>query len=94
MAIFAVHYQYADQPEAVAAAKPEHRAYLARLLDGDKLAASGAFLDANEGLLILKADDQAGAEALIAADPINRAGLVAKITINHWSPTLGPFAEG
>ena len=25
MAIFAVHYRYADQPEAVAAAKPEHR---------------------------------------------------------------------
>jgi uncharacterized protein YciI len=93
MAIFAVYYQYADQPEAVAAAKPAHRAYLARRLAEGGLLASGPFADQPEALLIVRADDRAGADALVAADPITQAGLVQRATIRPWSPNLGPFAD-
>ncbi|MDR2565732.1 MAG: YciI family protein [Bifidobacteriaceae bacterium] len=94
MAIFAVHYRYADNQEAVAAAKPAHRAYLAERLDEGTLLASGPFADALEGLLIIRVDGLQDAEALVAADPIVRAGLVDQAAIRPWSPTLGPFTEG
>jgi uncharacterized protein YciI len=94
MAIFAVQYQYADQPEAVTAAKPGHRAYLEELLKRGQLLASGPLTDCAGGLLIPRTAGQAGTEALVAADPIITAGLVEEVTIHHWSPTLGPFTEG
>ncbi|MDR0627898.1 MAG: YciI family protein [Bifidobacteriaceae bacterium] len=93
MAIFAVHYRYADRPEAVAAAKPEHRAYLASQSAAGRLLASGPFNDRREALLIIRADDFAAAQALVSADPISQAGLVDQTTIRPWSPNLGPFGE-
>jgi uncharacterized protein YciI len=94
MAIYAVHYRYADQPQAVAAAKPAHRAYLAERLEDGQLLASGPFTDSAEALLIVKADGLAGVEALIASDPINQAGLVDQVAIRPWNPIFGPFTEG
>ncbi|MDR2253435.1 MAG: YciI family protein [Bifidobacteriaceae bacterium] len=93
MAFFAVHYRYGADAPAVAGAKPAHRAYLADLLDRGLLAASGPLTDAPEGLLIFHAESANQVADLIAADPINLAGLVEQATIRPWSPNLGPFTD-
>ncbi|MDR3107047.1 MAG: YciI family protein, partial [Bifidobacteriaceae bacterium] len=66
----------------------------AELLSHGQLLASGPLPDSAAGLLILRAADPAGAQALVAADPIRRAGLVDQVTIQRWNPNLGPFMEG
>ncbi|MDR3361055.1 MAG: YciI family protein [Bifidobacteriaceae bacterium] len=90
--IFVVDYRYADAPEAVAAAKPEHRAYLAEQLAQGSLLASGPLADSAAACLIVRADGEEEVQDLIQADPINRAGLLAGADVRQWLPNLGPFA--
>ena len=42
-------------------------------------------------MLIVDVKDRAAAEAFAAGDPYALAGLFAKVDINPWMPTLGPW---
>ena len=67
--------------------RPAHLAWLEGL--GDNLKAAGPFLG-DDGkpvgsLVIIKADDAAGAQATAAADPYAKAGLFSAVEIKPWN---------
>ena len=67
--------------------RPAHLAYLESL--GENLKAAGPFLG-DDGkpvgsLVIIKADDVAGAQAAAAADPYAKAGLFSAVEIKPWN---------
>lgn len=67
--------------------RPAHLAFLESL--GDNLKAAGPFLG-DDGkpvgsLVIIKADDAAGAQATAAADPYAKAGLFSSVEIKPWN---------
>jgi len=72
--------------------RPEHVAFLERLNGDKKLAFAGPFLDAdgkpNGSLVVVEAQDLAGAQALSAADPYAKAGLFESVEIRPWNWTF------
>ncbi len=67
--------------------RPAHLAWLEEL--GDNLKAAGPFLG-DDGkpvgsLVIIKADDLAGAQTAAAADPYAKAGLFSSVEIKPWN---------
>lgn len=71
-------------------ARPDHLAFLNSL--GDTLKGAGPFLGddgkPNGSLVIISADDKAGAEAIAARDPYAKAGLFASVDIKPWNWVL------
>ena len=93
MTVYAVHYTYDDRTSRRDEVRPEHRAFLAGLLDDGSLLASGPWVDGVPGaLLLLSADSPATVERLLDADPFAREGLVAERTLREWNPVLGPWS--
>jgi uncharacterized protein len=67
--------------------RPDHMAFLTGL--GDTLKAAGPFLG-DDGkpvgsLVIISADDKAGAAAIAAQDPYAKAGLFSSVDIKPWN---------
>ena len=86
-----------DKPDAHdlrAATRDRHLAYLAGC--GAAVRLGGPWLDAQGrsvgSLLIVEADDLAGARALADADPYVQAGLFASTTVEPWRLVVGGFA--
>ncbi|MDE2385301.1 MAG: YciI family protein [Alphaproteobacteria bacterium] len=78
-----------DKPNGLelrAKVRPDHLAYLGSL--GDKMKFAGPFLDdagnAIGSLVMIEAEDRAGASAIAAGDPYNKAGLFASVEIKAW----------
>lgn len=76
-----------------AATRDRHLAYLAERGRAVKL--GGPWLDA-EGrsvgsLLVVEADDLAGAQALADGDPYAQAGLFASVAVEPWRLVVGGF---
>ncbi|WP_296665359.1 YciI family protein [Demequina sp.] len=94
MSLFAVHYSYDDRAEDREAARPEHRAYFEALAREGKAVAFGRFEDhlSPGALIILDVDTREEAEAIVAADPFVRAGLVPGAFVRTW-PAGGPWAR-
>ncbi|RDI64862.1 YciI family protein [Nocardia pseudobrasiliensis] len=94
MALFAVHYTYA---EAEAAGRdehrPAHRGWLSDLVDRGVVLTSGPYPDGSGALIIFRADDAEAIEKLLATDPFAQRGLVAEVRFVEWKPVLGAFAE-
>ena len=93
MSYFVVQYTYTDDPRALDAERPAHRAYLSSLLDG-ALVASGPYVgsDLPGALLIFNGDSVAEIEELLDADPFWTAELIAERSIEEWNPVLGSLA--
>lgn len=92
MTVFAVQYAYDDRSTRRDAVRPEHRAYLARLVEEGSLLASGPWADGDPGAqLLVRADSPADVDRLLDADPFVREGLVASRTMREWTPVLGPW---
>lgn len=91
MSIYAVHYTYRDDAEAIAAGRPEHRAYLAGLVEEGRLLASGPYVgvEPDQALLVFRADSAEAVEEMLVGDPFQRDGLVAAHEITEWNPLLG-----
>lgn len=88
--IFAVEYHYVtDQDEAMAALRPTHRAFNAALAEQDLLLAAGPYVGTHDALIVVRADDAAGALALLEEDPFNRAGFIADRIPHEWNPVIG-----
>jgi uncharacterized protein len=85
----------ADKPDHLATrldARPAHVAFLERLNAGGALAFAGPFLDAGGkpcgSLVVVKAETIEAAQAMLAADPYQAAGLFAEAKIQPWTWTF------
>lgn len=97
MPFFAVTYAYSDDVALRDRVRPDHRTFLRGLLDAGVLAASGP-LEAGGGspagaLLVVRADDQAGALTALDDDPFQRSGVVTTRSARAWTPVSGPWAD-
>ncbi|MBF6225532.1 hypothetical protein IU470_10485 [Nocardia abscessus] len=94
MPIFAVHYVYS---EATAAGRdvhrPEHRAWLAALLESGALLSSGPYPDGSGALLIFHSEDAGQLKNLLAQDPFARENLIDDVRAVEWAPIFGAFAS-
>ncbi len=79
-----------DKPKSVdlrMSVRPDHLAFLQSL--GDRLKASGPFLDENGqpngSLVVIEADSKSEAEAIAADDPYAKAGLFKSVEIRAWN---------
>jgi uncharacterized protein YciI len=94
MSIFAVEYTYDERRDEQDAVRPEHRTYLRGLAEQGTLLASGPWADGAPGaLLVLRTDDAATLDALLADDPFARAGLIASTTVRGWNVVIGGWPE-
>jgi uncharacterized protein YciI len=85
-----------DRPGALALrlqVRPAHLDYLYGKTAQIKVA--GPLLDENDqpigSLLIIEADDRAGAEAFAAGDPYSREGVFERVEIRPWRAALGSW---
>ena len=92
MTMFSVEYTYA---EAAAAARdehrPAHREFLGALHESGELLFVGPFTDGSGAALMVDADDEAAARALLARDPFAAADAIAAVTVREWKQVYGPF---
>jgi uncharacterized protein len=84
MTKFAATIEYISDKDRIAAVRPRHREYLAKLLAEGKLAAAGPFLDDFGALIIYVADSHAAAETLIISDPFHTEGIFVRWTVRPW----------
>lgn len=89
MPIFAVTYVYANEPEAIEALRPEHRAFLA---EQSGLLMSGP-TDDGGALLIFEAKSAEEIEEILDEDPFNDADLIVERNVVGWTPVLGSWRE-
>ncbi|TNC21518.1 YciI family protein [Amycolatopsis alkalitolerans] len=91
---FAVIYTYTDDTALREATRPAHREYLRGLAEEGSMLIAGAWApgEAPGGLLILRTEDKAGAQAIVDKDPYTSQGVVANAEIREWVPPLGPVA--
>ena len=101
MPIFAVQYAYDPRTTVRDRVRPQHRRYLAQLVEDGVLLASGPYMGRTEGtsddepdgaLLLVRADSAEHVGKALDADPFAVEGLVATRTIRPWQPVLGPWA--
>lgn len=67
---------------------PDHLAYLRTLIDQGLLLLSGPFADRSGGMLVVRAESQAQAEAIAQADPLVARGL-DRYEVRAWQITDG-----
>ena len=91
--IYAVEYRYVtDKDEEMAAGRPSHRAFTSRLADEGRLLAAGPYVGTHDALIVVRAEDEAGALALLDDDPFHRAGFIAERVAREWNPVIGLLA--
>ena len=99
MALFAVIYRYADQPEVIAEHRPAHRDFIVSLLEGGGLIASGRTEggSGDSALLLFEAESAASIEAHLDRDPFWSLGVIDQREIVQWhlsSGSIGADAHG
>ena len=91
--IYAVDYHSAtDRVEEWAALRPSHRAFNGALADSGLLLAAGPFVGTHDALIVVRADDEAGALSLLEDDPFHKAGFIAERVPREWNPVIGLLA--
>ena len=91
--IYAVEYRYVtDKDEEMAAVRPSHRAFNGRLADEGRLLAAGPYVGTHDALIVVRAEDEAGALALLEDDPFQQAGYIAERIPREWNPVIGILA--
>ena len=88
--IYAVEYRYVtDKDEDMAAGRPSHRAFTSRLADEGRLLAAGPYVGTHDALIVVRAEDEAGALALLEEDPFQQAGYINDRIPREWNPVIG-----
>jgi uncharacterized protein YciI len=92
--VFAVTYEYDQRDDVRDAVRPDHRAFLRGLHDAGVHLASGPLTggSGSGALLLLRADDEEDALAVLDEDPFWTAGVVADRSARGWDPVIGPWA--
>lgn len=94
MPVFAVQYTY--DPATAASRdriRPDHRGWLAALVEAGTVLSTGPFADGSGALIIVSAASSDAARALFRDDPFQHAGLVAAARFTEWTPVLGAFTN-
>ena len=87
MKVFTVEYHYVtDRDEEMANVRPTHRAF------NGELATQGPYTGTHDALIIVRAEDAAGALELLEADPFNQAGFIAERIPREWNPVIGDIS--
>ena len=90
---YAVEYHYVtDRDEEMAEVRPSHRAFNGALADNGLLLAAGPYVGTHDALIVVRAEDEAGALALLENDPFNKAGFIAERVPREWNPVIGVLA--
>lgn len=93
MPLFAVTYRYeAARSEEREANKPAHREWLAARVEDGSVVTVGPFVDGSGALLIVEADDDDAARALVEQDPHCLRGMVPEFTVREWMPVFGALS--
>jgi len=85
---FAAIIEYIQDKAKIEAIRPTHRQYLAELKAKGQIAATGPFLDDFGALIIYEAARKEDAEAMLEADPFNKAGVFVSWVIRPWNPVM------
>jgi uncharacterized protein len=85
---FAGIIEYIQDKAKIAEVRPVHRQYLASLIANGQLAATGPFTDDSGALIIYEAPSKEEAEALLKADPFNKAGVFVSYVLRPWNPVM------
>ena len=90
---YPVEYHYVtDRDEEMAEVRPSHRAFNGALADKGLLLAAGPYVGTHDALIVVRAEDEAGALALLENDPFNKAGFIAERVPREWNPVIGLLA--
>lgn len=84
MATFAAILSYSDDAEKKLQVRPEHRAYLMKLLDQGKLWESGPFATDDGSMIVYDVEDEAEARKLLGEDPFSLNGVIEKVDLHEW----------
>ena len=91
--IYAVEYRYVtDKDEEMAAVRPSHRAFNGRLADEGRLGGPAAAPGGPSDRPVVRAEDEAGALALLEDDPFQQAGFISERIPREWNPVIGVLA--
>ena len=60
--------------------------------DEGRLLAAGPYVGTHDALIVVRADDEAGALALLEEDPFHRAGYITERIPREWNPVIGVLA--
>jgi uncharacterized protein len=93
MALFILTYGYNDTPLR-AERRDDHVAHLARLEEQGSVVAAGPYEDRTGGVIILAAEDETAARALVDQDPYTRLDVTKDRTLREWNVTVGSLAAG
>lgn len=97
MTVFAVEYVYAENSvELRNEHRPAHRAYLADFLDTTapiSVLASGPCPVTDGALLIFRAGSEQELRQVLANDPFNKVGALARTEVTEWNPVTGLLKE-
>lgn len=91
MTTFAIIYEYSTTTdEARSEIRPRHVDFLQEQFGRGRLLVSGPLVSESPGaLLIVDAEDQSAAEALMDADPFAQAALIKRRQVLEWSRVFG-----
>ena len=82
--------EFSMQPddERRLAVRPAHREYVRELFERGEIRMSGPLATDTGAVIVYRADDEAAARALIAADPYVAAGVVEEVSLREWTVVI------
>ncbi len=91
MPTYMVEYTYDDRSHLRDAHRPEHRAYLAGLVQTGRMIAFGRYDDTGSpgALLIVESNTAEEVEEMVRRDPYVTQDLVTKLRVRRWAATWG-----
>jgi uncharacterized protein len=88
MPLFVLTYGYHDTPLR-AERREDHLAHLGGLEQSGHLVAAGPLADLSGGVILLRADDEPSAQALVDQDPYTRLDVTKDRRLREWRVTVG-----
>ena len=88
MAHFILTYGYNDTPLR-AERRADHLEHLAKLEAEGNLVLAGPLADLSGGVIVLAADSEEAAQALVEQDPYTRHGVTRDRVLKEWKITVG-----
>jgi uncharacterized protein len=84
--LFVNYCTYVEDPAEVAAVRPKHREYIAKLSAEGKIVGAGPLADGTGGLFIYSVRDEEEARKLADEDPYSTMGVLTTAVLSVWKP--------